>query len=109
MTSKLLNRAVSGKWDWARPGGRGPGGAAPRLREFLALKPKVRTLIVHGGSDVVTPYGVSRYVLDHMPPLGPAPRAELKLYKGGHMFYFDPAVRAAFAADAAGFYARAGL
>jgi carboxypeptidase C (cathepsin A) len=61
-------------------------------------------MVSHGYTDLVTPYGVSRYVLDHLPPLSGPPRAELKLYRGGHMFYVDAESRRAFTADAAAYY-----
>jgi len=44
-------------------------------------------------------------VLDHLPPEAGADRAALALYKGGHMFYLDPASRIAFTKDAEAFYA----
>jgi hypothetical protein len=53
---------------------------------------------------MVTPYSDSRYVLDHLPPIGAPGRISLKLYRGGHMLYLDPASRAAFTADARVFY-----
>jgi carboxypeptidase C (cathepsin A) len=43
-------------------------------------------------------------VIDHLPPNAGQHRTALKLYKGGHMFYFDPAERAALARDAGAFY-----
>jgi carboxypeptidase C (cathepsin A) len=43
-------------------------------------------------------------VLDHLPPHEPAGRAQLKLYRGGHMFYLDERMRKNFSADAAAFY-----
>ena len=52
----------------------------------------------------MTPYGVSRYVLDHIPDIGAPDRAQLKLYRGGHMFYFDADSRRSFAAEAKNFY-----
>ena len=52
---------------------------------------------------------LARYLLDHLPPIGKPDRTALKVYKGGHMFYFDPAIRAAFTADAQAFYRRAGM
>lgn len=105
MTFNLLNREVSGKWDWGRRNSLGSASISRDLRELLALNPKLEILVAHGRSDVVTPYSVSRYVIDHMPPFGTTRRVDLKLYKGGHMFYFDPASRAAFARDAGAFYA----
>jgi hypothetical protein len=43
-------------------------------------------------------------VLDHLPPLGDPSRAQLLLYRGGHMFYTDAESRKAFSADAKAFY-----
>ena len=77
------------------------------LRELLAFSPSFHLLIAHGFTDMVTPYPMSRYVLDHLPPIGPPGRAQLKLYRGGHMLYLDPQSRKAFSNDAAAFY-RAG-
>ena len=42
---------------------------------------------------------MTRYMLDHMPAFTPPGRAVLKLYRGGHMIYLDPASRKAFSAD----------
>ena len=72
---------------------------------LLALSPSFRLLVSHGYSDLVTPYGVSRYVLDHLAlrPVTPSAR-ELRLYRGGHMFYFNEASRRAFTADVKSFY-----
>jgi len=55
--------------------------------------------------DLVTPYSNSRYVLNHIPPNVEGERAELKLYRGGHMFYTDPQSRKAFTTDARTMYA----
>src|SRR6185437_10726067 len=92
ITYNLLNREVAGKWDWGR-GGRSRANATHDMRELLALNPAMRVLIAHGRSDLVTPFEVSRYILDHMPEIGPQGRTELKLYKGGHMLYLDPQSR----------------
>jgi carboxypeptidase C (cathepsin A) len=108
MTYTLLNREVSGKWDWDH-GGRQGASVTRDLRELLGLNPGFRLLVVHGRADLVTPYGVSRYVLDHLPEVGAPGRTSLKLYRGGHMFYFNPDSRAALTADAAAFYRREGL
>ena len=105
MTFHLLNREVSGRWDWGG-GGRAQASVTRDLRVLLALNPSLRVLIAHGRSDIVTPYGVSRYVLDHLPPIGGEGRTGLKIYQGGHMFYFIPAARAAFADEARAFYQR---
>lgn len=49
---------------------------------------------------MVIPYSVSRYGLDHMPSGLDGERAELRLYRGGHMFYVDPQSRKVFTTDA---------
>jgi carboxypeptidase C (cathepsin A) len=98
MTYNLLASDISGRWDWEQ-GQRQPS-VADDLRILLALTPSFRLLIAHGYSDMVTPYADSRYVLQHLPHFDGEERAELKLYRGGHMFYLDPASRKAFTADA---------
>jgi carboxypeptidase C (cathepsin A) len=105
MTYALLAGDVTGHWDWQ--GGRLQASSEDDLRTLLAFGPSFRLLIAHGLSDMITPYGMTRYVLDHLPPIGPPGRAQLKLYRGGHMLYLDPQSRKAFSADAAAFY-RAG-
>ena len=104
MTYTLLAGDVSGRWDWAEGGGREPVSAADDIRVLLAFDPTFRLLIQHGYSDLATPYGVSRYVLDHLPPIGAPGRAQLKLYRGGHMAYFGEETRRAMTADAKAFY-----
>ena len=102
MTYSLLASDVTGQWDWH--GGRAQASVDGDLRVLLSFSPSFRLLIAHGLSDMVTPYAVSRYVLDHLPPNDPPGRAQLKLYRGGHMLYLDPQSRKAFSADASAFY-----
>jgi carboxypeptidase C (cathepsin A) len=104
MTYNLLASDISGKWDWQEGGGRSPPSAAEDLRELLALTPSFRLMIAHGYSDMVTPYSDSRYLLNHIPASVGGERAELRLYRGGHMFYVDPQSRKAFTADARTMY-----
>jgi carboxypeptidase C (cathepsin A) len=103
MTYVLLAGDVSGKWDW-EGSGRGGASISDDVRELLAMNPSFRLMIAHGYSDMVTPYSVSRYLLDHLPPLGDPSRAQLRLYRGGHMFYIDQDSRKTFTADAKMFY-----
>jgi len=105
MTYNLLASDVSSKWDWQEGGGRISASAAEDLRDLLALTPSFRLMIAHGYSDMVTPYADSRYVLNHLPAGLDGERAELRLYRGGHMFYVDPQSRKAFTADARAMYA----
>jgi len=105
MTYVLLSSDVTGHWDWQNS--RLQVSAEDDLRVLLAFSPSFRLLIAHGLSDMVTPYPMTRYVLDHLPPIGPPGRVQLKLYRGGHMIYLDPQSRKAFSVDAGAFY-RAG-
>src|SRR5580693_8140204 len=100
ITYNLLASDISGKWDWEGNGGHGQPSATDDLRVLLALTPSFHLMVAHGYSDMVTPYAVSRYVLDHLPPVDGEERTQLKLYRGGHMFYLDPESRKAFTADA---------
>ena len=102
MTYNLLASEVSSKWEWGDR--REQPGVSGDLRELLSLNPSFRLLVAHGRTDFVTPYGVSRYVLDHLPDIGSPDRAQLKLYRGGHMFYFNADSRSAFATDVKNFY-----
>jgi carboxypeptidase C (cathepsin A) len=102
MTYNLLNEQISGKWKWGS--GRAQPSVAEDLRVLLELTPSFRLMIAHGYSDMVTPYAVTRYVLDHLPPAEAEERTQLRLYRGGHMFYLDPDSRKAFTADARKMY-----
>jgi carboxypeptidase C (cathepsin A) len=75
---------------------------------LLASNPAFRLLIAHGYSDLVTPYGVSRYVVDHLPQSLTGDRVKLDVYRGGHMFYTNAKQRTAFTADAKAFYGQHG-
>jgi carboxypeptidase C (cathepsin A) len=99
ITYQLLARDVTRKWDW---GGhhRAQPSVTDDLRVLLALDPSFRLMVAHGYSDLVTPYAVSRYLLDHLPPRSGPERVFLHLYRGGHMFYTDAQSRHAFTADA---------
>ena len=102
MTYALLASDVTNRWDWQ--GGRVQASADEDLRVLLAYGPSFRLMIAHGYSDMITPYVMTRYILDHMPAFDPPGRVQLKLYRGGHMLYLNPQSRHAFSADAALFY-----
>ncbi len=109
MTYQLLANDVNGKWKWDNGGGgsRTQASASDDIRELLSLDPSFRLMIAQGYSDLITPYGVSRYVVDHLPPSLAAGRVALKLYRGGHMLYTTGPSRIALTADAKSFYAGA--
>lgn len=103
VTYKLLAGDVTGHWDWGH-GGRGQAGVDSDLRILLSFDPHFRLLVAHGMTDLITPYAQSRYVLDHLPPVSPPGRTQLRLYRGGHMFYLNAQARRTFGNDAAAFY-----
>ncbi|HUI12207.1 MAG TPA: carboxypeptidase [Xanthobacteraceae bacterium] len=102
MTYNLLDGSISRKWDWQQD--HSQPSVTDDLRVLLALTPSFRLLIAHGYSDMVTPFAVTRYLLQHLPPFQGEERTELKLYRGGHMFYLDPDSRKAFTTDARTMY-----
>lgn len=105
---RLLNDRPSQAWDWEGARG-GPGredGAADELTETLALTPGLGLLVVHGRTDMVTPYMASAWLLDRIDLPEPVrTRIRLEVLEGGHMMYLHPAGRAALTRAAAAFYA----
>ena len=70
------------------------------MDELQKARAQIRTLgvlITHGYTDLVTPYGVSQYLIDQLAPIDGARPVELKVYRGGHMMYLRPTSRAALA------------
>jgi carboxypeptidase C (cathepsin A) len=106
MTYNLLSSSVNEHWNW---GGRNGGSrlhasGTDDIKEMLTLVPSFRLMVAQGYSDLVVPFGVNKYVLDHLPPAF-ADRVALKLYRGGHMFYTRPTSREQFTTDAKAFFA----
>lgn len=95
---ELLNGSVNGAWRWGS--GRGQPESVSELKSALALDTRLRVLVAHGFTDLVTPYFASQLLLDQLPDLGPEPRTGLKVYPGGHMFYSRAESRRAFRDDA---------
>lgn len=93
---ELLNEGTARDWDYGRGNSRPEAFGA--LRQFLALDPAARVLVVHGLTDLVTPYFATQLLLDQAPDWGD--RLQLRVYGGGHMFYSRDASRAALHADA---------
>jgi len=91
---ELLNGSVNGAWRWGR--GRGQPESISELRQALALDSRLRVLVTHGFTDLVTPYFGSQLLLNQLPALGPEPRIALEVYEGGHMFYSRDVSRRAF-------------
>ncbi len=102
---RLLNREISGKWDWGR--GRTPPEVVSDLRDALALDPNLRVLVTHGASDLVTPYFEDQLIIDQLPTFGAPDRLKLAIYGGGHMFYSRDASRRSLREDAMRLYREA--
>ncbi|GGF21577.1 peptidase S10 [Aliidongia dinghuensis] len=100
---RLLAEDVNEKWDW-HSGGPNLPGAMDDLRQLLALDPSLKLTVAHGYTDLMTAYGISRYLLDHLPEMGEPGRVQLKLYPGGHMLYLVPDSRRALTRDVQALY-----
>lgn len=99
----LLNRTVNSQWDFGLSRFGFPN-AMDELEEARTQNPAFRVLIVHGYTDLVTPYEVSRYLVSQLKPLDGAAPVEVRTYRGGHMMYTRPASRHQLAIDANAFY-----
>ena len=74
------------------------------LRQALALDPSMKVLIVHGFTDIQTPYFASQLIIDQIPPMGGQEQIRLAVYPGGHMFYSRPDSRTAMRRDVRSIY-----
>lgn len=100
---RLLSGEPSRHWEWEDA--RQEGGAVDELAEVLALTPGLRLLVVHGRTDLVTPYMVTRWLLDRLDlPAATRDRVRQEVLGGGHMMYFHAAERTALARLARDFY-----
>ncbi|HYD31886.1 MAG TPA: septum formation initiator [Azospirillaceae bacterium] len=106
---RVLDDRPSRHWNWeGARGGPGPeDGAMDELAEAMALTPGLGVLVIHGRTDLVTPYMASRWLLDRLDlPEDIRAHARLEVLDGGHMMYFRPDQRAALTRLAADFYHR---
>ena len=102
---RLLHRDASWHWDYGTSATRqGFAGSLEELQKARTRNPGLGVLVTHGYTDVVTPYGISRYLIDQLAPIDKARPVELKVYRGGHMMYFRAASRQALARDARDLY-----
>jgi carboxypeptidase C (cathepsin A) len=98
----LLNSRTNRAWNWGN--GRTPPHAVTALRRVLALDREFQLLVVHGYTDLVTPYFESGLILRQLRDFGPGERVRQKTYPGGHMFYTRDEARRAFRDDAMEMY-----
>jgi carboxypeptidase C (cathepsin A) len=93
---ELLNLNANRNWEW----GREEPEAITDLRAELALDPHLHVLIMHGFTDLVTPYLETKMLLDQIPLYGDASRLRMNVYPGGHMQYLREDSRKALREDA---------
>ncbi|WP_274630412.1 S10 family peptidase [Arvimicrobium flavum] len=105
MSYRVLNRQISGNWDYGTsPTRQGYVGVMGDLQQARTLNPALGVLIVHGYTDLVTPYMVSRYLVGQLPPLPEAKPIRIDVLDGGHMMYFRQDGRRALKEAAAELY-----
>lgn len=83
---QLLNNEVNRAWDWGRTRSR-PAESMSALSRVLALDPNMKVILIHGATDLVTPYYTNRLLLNQLPNFGAVGRVQLEVLAGGHMFY----------------------
>ncbi|SFI64244.1 Carboxypeptidase C (cathepsin A) [Nitrosomonas sp. Nm34] len=103
----LLNEEVYQSWNW-RSGIRGQQGFAEALSDLkkaMSLNPAMRTQIMHGVFDLITPYYASEIMIKQM-ALDPmmSHNIQLKVYHGGHMPYLHQKTLDSMFEDALQFY-----
>jgi carboxypeptidase C (cathepsin A) len=94
----LSNNAAFGAWEWGSGIGRPESLSA--LQADRSVDPHMRVLIAQGLFDLVTPYFGTARMLRLLPPMPGSAPVTLRVYPGGHMFYFNEASRAALRDDA---------
>jgi carboxypeptidase C (cathepsin A) len=93
----LASDSAFEEWDWGR--GLGRPESLTALQTARSLDPHLRVLVAHGLFDLRTPYFGTARLLDMLPEMDGAAPVALRVYPGGHMFYFDDASRAALHSD----------
>jgi carboxypeptidase C (cathepsin A) len=102
---RLLNREVSAHWDFGlNPGQQGYAGSLDSLEDARVRNGALKVLIVHGYTDLITPFAMSRYLVSQLKPIDGATPIEVRVYRGGHMMYLRPASRAELSKDARRIY-----
>ncbi len=102
---RLLNREVNSHWDFGlKPGQQGFAGSLDSLEEARVRDPALKVLIVHGYTDLVTPFAMSRYLIGQLRPIDGAASIDIRVFRGGHMMYLRPASRAELSGGARSLY-----
>jgi carboxypeptidase C (cathepsin A) len=86
---RLLNGEISRNWDYGTsPSRQGYAGVISDLQRARSLNPSLGVLIVHGYTDLVTPYMTTRYLISQIPSLPGTKPIRIDVLEGGHMMYF---------------------
>jgi carboxypeptidase C (cathepsin A) len=102
---RLLNREAGGHWDFGtKPSRQGYAGSLDELEKARIRNGQLKILIVHGYTDLVTPYAMSQYLVSQLKPIEGAAPIDVRVYRGGHMMYLRAASRAELSHDARGVY-----
>lgn len=105
---KLLNRDVSGKWDYGTsPTRQGYAGVLDDIQDARAANRALEVMIATGYTDLITPYMAPTYLVRQLPPLKGARPITIEDYAGGHMLYLRSDSRRALKTDAEAMYRRA--
>ncbi len=105
---ELLNRQVSGKWDYGTsPTRQGYAGVLDDIQEARAANRALEVMIATGYTDLITPYMAPTYLVKQLPPLNGASPITIQDYAGGHMLYLRPDSRRALKQDVETMYRRA--
>jgi carboxypeptidase C (cathepsin A) len=105
VTYRVLNEEVNRRWDYGTsPTRQGYAGALDDLQEARSVNPRMRVLVAHGFTDLVTPYLAARFLISQLPPLNGAEPVRLETYEGGHMMYMRTDSRLALLEDARRLY-----
>jgi carboxypeptidase C (cathepsin A) len=101
----LLNRELSQRWDFGTtPSRQGYAGSLDELQNARTLNRNLKVFVAHGYTDLVTPYGVSQFLVDQLEPIDGARPIDVRVYRGGHMMYMRPASRALLSKDVRALY-----
>jgi len=105
---KLLNRDVSGKWDYGTsPTRQGYAGVLDDIQDARAANRALEVMIATGYTDLITPYMAPTYLVRQLPSLKGASPITIEDYAGGHMLYLRSDSRRALKTDAEAMYRRA--
>ena len=92
---QFFDEQAGRQWDY----GHGAAEATADLEHDLALDPKFGVLIVHGLTDLVTPYFETKMELDQLPVPADG-RIKFDVLPGGHMVYINDDSRKVLREDA---------